>query len=95
MGASIDAYDQAGKMGIGVNATMSYDSTRPEAARAAFRASGANTMSYAKGMAADVSYSASQKAEAGDKWDPARTMRPPTAAAAPPKSKAHVDEVDI
>jgi hypothetical protein len=70
MGAGIDAYDQGSKMGISAAATMSYDSTDKVATRAAFAASGHNTMLYASGFAASTDYSALQKMASGDKFDP-------------------------
>lgn len=70
MGASIDAYQQGSKMGIQAAATMSYDRTNVRATRAAFAASAANTMSFAAGRSLNTNYSGSQKAAAGDKYDP-------------------------
>ncbi len=94
MGASIDAYDQAGKMGIARGATVSYDSRRPEAAAAAFYASGMNTRGFAEGRRADTAYTAEQKAAAGDAFDPDAK---PAAPAPPPARHASVtvDEIDL
>lgn len=68
MGASIDAYKQGSRMGIDAANTMSYDSTDRAATRTAFKASAANTMSYARGEAISTSYSDEQKTHAGDRF---------------------------
>lgn len=68
MGASIDAYQQATRMGIAVANTMSYDSHDTTATRHAFASSAVNTALYASGMNASTSYSAAQKAASGDQW---------------------------
>jgi hypothetical protein len=71
MGAGIDAYQQGQRMGITAAQTMSYDSGDAEATKAAFAASATVTRSFSKGMSKDTSYSAAQKREAGDRFDPA------------------------
>lgn len=68
MGAGIDAYKQGKRMGIAAVNTMSYDSTDAAATQAAFKSSAANTMSFARGMSMNTSYSAQQRADAGDKF---------------------------
>lgn len=70
MGAGIDAYDQGSKMGMSVAQTMSYDHNNLAATRSAFAANAANTMAYASGEAVNTAYSAKQKLDAGDIWDP-------------------------
>jgi hypothetical protein len=73
MGAGIEGYDQAARMGIVAMNTVSYDSTDRGATQAAFYASAAATRSYAAGNAASTQYSVLQKSQAGDthaaKWD--------------------------
>ena len=71
MGAGIDAYQQGRRMGIADAQTMSYNMVDPEATKAAFAASAEVSKSFAKGMARDTSYSAAQKKQAGDRFDPA------------------------
>jgi hypothetical protein len=71
MGAGIDAYEQGQRMGIAAAQTMSYDIADAEATKAAFSASAKNAQSYSKGRASDTSYTAMQKRQAGDRFDPA------------------------
>jgi hypothetical protein len=71
MGASIDAYKQAQRMGIAVGQTMSYDSKDARATQVAFMANARNTLSFASGMSCSTSYSTDQKQAAGDAFDPA------------------------
>jgi uncharacterized protein YegL len=66
MGASIDAYQQASRMGIGVGQTMSYDSRDAGATKAAFVGSASNVRSYVGGQSLNTSYSTDQKNAAGD-----------------------------
>jgi uncharacterized protein YegL len=68
MGASIDAYQQASRMGIGVGQTMSYDSQNAGATQAAFVASASNTRAYASGQSLNTGYSAGQKTAAHDAY---------------------------
>lgn len=70
MGAGIDAYKQGQRMGISAGQTMSYNSADPLATKSAFRASASNTMSFARGLSTDTSYSVAQKQDAGDAFDP-------------------------
>lgn len=70
MGAGIDAYKQAARMGVSVANTMSYNNMAATTDMA-FAASAANTMSYARGMAESTGYTAAQKTAAGDEYDPA------------------------
>lgn len=89
MGASIDAYDQAAKMGLGYAQTMSYASHDPQATRASFVASAANTANFAAGASANTQYSNMQRSASGDahmhKHDPALNL---TTSQEPPKAKA-------
>ena len=80
MGAGIDAYDQAGKMGLGAAATMSYDHASPEATKSAFRASAQNTMLFASGARGNTSYGLDQKIAAGDAFDPDQVAGGPSPA---------------
>lgn len=66
MGAGIDAYDQASKMGIAAAATMSYDHTNEQTTRAAFGASASNSVAYASGIAASTDYTMAQRTSSGD-----------------------------
>lgn len=67
MGAGIDAYQQAGLMGISAAATMSYNND-PATTAAAFRGSALNTVAFAAGLASNTNYTASQKRAAGDRF---------------------------
>jgi uncharacterized protein YegL len=66
MGASIDAYSQASKMGISAGATMSYNAKDGAATQEAFAASASNTMSYARGASLSTEYTRAQKSASGD-----------------------------
>jgi hypothetical protein len=70
MGAGIDAYQQASRMGIAVDQTVAY-SKDTVATRAAFSATAQNTARYALGAAKSTAYSKKQKRAAADKYDPA------------------------
>lgn len=67
MGAGIDAYQQAGMMGIGAAATMAYDNN-PDMTAAAFRGLASNTVAYAMGSARNTNYTMGQKAASGDRF---------------------------
>ncbi len=69
MGAGIDAYQQASRMGISADQTVAY-SKDAAATRMAFRASAENTALYALGAVKSTAYSKKQKRDAGDKYDP-------------------------
>lgn len=81
MGASIDAYKQASKMGVPIANTMSYDSSDYAATMDSFVAQASNTAAYARGMSMSTGYTATQKKAAKDKFDPALKQ------ADPPKTK--------
>ena len=66
MGASMDAYQQAGRMGISAGSTMSYDGQSGVATKEAFAGTARNARSYASGQSAGTGYSTAQKAAAGD-----------------------------
>jgi uncharacterized protein YegL len=68
MGAGIDGYEQAAKMGVGAGSTMSYDHTNLAASNSAFVASAANTRSFVTGQSVNTQYSASQRASSGDRF---------------------------
>lgn len=68
MGAGIDSYNQGSRMGISAANTVSYGKDMRHTV-AAFRASASNASNYAMGRSANTSYLASQKADAGDKFD--------------------------
>lgn len=67
MGAGIEGYDQAVRMGIGAMNTMSYDSADLARTRHAFAASAANTREFSKGAVMNTAYSVSQRVGSGDK----------------------------
>jgi hypothetical protein len=94
MGASIDAYDQASRMGIAAAAAMSYDSTSRAATVAGFDAGAVNATAFARGLAESTNYTMEQRAKAGDKFAhkvTASTPWPPK-----PKQKATaVDDIDL
>jgi Mg-chelatase subunit ChlD len=69
MGAGIDAYQQASRMGIAADQTLAY-AKDAESSRAAFRATAENTALYSRGRAASTAYSKRQKHAAADKYDP-------------------------
>lgn len=70
LGAGIDAYGQASKLGIGAMNTMSYNAQDKAATLGTYRSMAANTQSFAKGEAASMSFSDEQKMEAGDQFAP-------------------------
>jgi hypothetical protein len=77
MGASIDAYSQAARMGIPADQTMSYESKDTGATQAAFRTTAENTMLYALGGTHKTAYSRAQKQAAVDKFmDQASSQAP-------------------
>lgn len=91
MGAGIDAYAQANLMGLAAAQTMSYDSADRVATRSAFSASARNTAGFASGALGSTSYTAEQKLQSGDKFDPDLKGK------AKPKepAKAIVDDVQL
>lgn len=100
MGVGIDAYDQAGKMGIARGSTIS--STMDSAHQAsAYAAMASNTRSFSAGRASNTSFSAAQKMAAGDFDDPQPTkvtrrtvgMNKPSAVATKPEPI--VDDLDL
>jgi hypothetical protein len=68
MGAGIEGYDQAAKMGIGAMNTVSYDSTDLRSTAEAFTASAKNASDYVSMRSMNTSYSASQRAASGDRF---------------------------
>jgi hypothetical protein len=69
MGAGIDAYQQASRMGISADQTVAYSKDRV-ATQAAFSATAMNTALYAVGRAKSTAYTKKQKQAAADKYDP-------------------------
>lgn len=67
LGASIDAYADAGRMGVGVGSTMSYNAADPGASLRAYGTVAAKTAEFFQTGEA-VSFSAEDKAAAGDKF---------------------------
>lgn len=70
MGAGIEAYNQAGVLGITQDKTISYGIAARET-MAAFTATGSNTARYSAGVLKDTGYTAWQKRSAGDTTDTA------------------------
>ncbi len=84
LGAGIDAYAEAGAMGIAAASTMSYGRGN---SKAAFAAMGANTRAYRTGAAPSMGFSLAQKADAGDAYDPAAKGGDATASSGPTAAK--------
>lgn len=72
MGASIDAYQQATKMGFTTGQTMSYNAQDTAATKSAFMGRANSTRMFASGMSANTDISSLEKQAAGDKYDPDR-----------------------
>lgn len=70
MGAGINAYTQATRMGIQAESTTGYDRTNLHATKSAFASTAHNTMAFARGAAHNTSYLSSQRASFGDKFSP-------------------------
>lgn len=71
MGAGIDVYEQAAKMGLSRGSTMSYDSSDLGSTQSSFRASASNAASFGAGRTVSTQYSVRQKLDSGDKFDSA------------------------
>jgi len=96
MGAGIDAYNQAGQMGIAAMATMSYDHTSKAATRAAFSAHAQNTSAYAAGARASTHYTMEQRAASGDKFSGRASGLPsPLAPLVPRKTVIDPHSIDL
>lgn len=92
MGAGIDAYQQAARMGLSADHAMSYDSLDLRSSRSAFSARGAGTVLFASGASDEMAISLGEKLAAGDKFDPALQV----AATVPKKVDVSlVDEMEI
>lgn len=76
LGAGIDAYQQAQRMGIDAVNTISYDSSDAAATQSVFMETGANTANFARGIKGDMGYSVEQKLSAGDVFQPSPAARP-------------------
>jgi uncharacterized protein YegL len=70
LGAGINAYKQAGRMGISAGQTVSYDSSDRVSTQSVFEETAANTRAYASGEAATMEYTTDQKAAAKDAYIP-------------------------
>lgn len=68
MGAGIDAYQQAQRMGVSAQNTMSYDSADVGRTRAAFGASALNASGFAAGRLGSTVYTAQQREDSGDRF---------------------------
>jgi hypothetical protein len=71
MGAGIDAYQQASRMGLSSAQTISYDSHDTAATRAAYAGRAASTVLYASGAVDTMNIGLLEKQAAGDVFDPA------------------------
>jgi len=65
MGAGIDAYIQADKMGVARSKTLSYGNDLAQT-RSAFEATAAKTVMFSSGVAASMDYTTAEKRMAGD-----------------------------
>lgn len=74
MGAGIDAYGQAGRLGLLEEQTLSYSNDR-EATKAAFASTAQNTRAFAEGIATSTAYTTEQKMKAGDVHDKSHSNR--------------------
>lgn len=74
------AYMQSKRMGVSAANTMSYDSADGAVTMDAWEATAANTASFASGATRSASYSAEQKAAAGDTFAPQSHPLKPTPA---------------
>lgn len=72
IGAGINAFADATKMGINAGSTMSYGANDANT-RAVFAATANNTQAFARGMCANMTYSAGQSVRAGE--DPTITLQ--------------------
>jgi hypothetical protein len=68
LGANLDAYVQAGLMGIPVWSTMAYNASSMEATRDAYSYNAASHLAFAKGLATNCTYSEDTKVRAGDSY---------------------------
>jgi uncharacterized protein YegL len=91
LGAGIDAYDQAARMGIAAMNTLSHGKGLAET-RAAYESIAVNTRQYAAGTKADASFDLAQKLGAGDAYDPAQ--KHPKRESQPPRQQQrfHLDD---
>ncbi|MFX4299939.1 hypothetical protein [Pseudosulfitobacter pseudonitzschiae] len=67
MGAGIDAYSQAGMMGVSRDKTLSYGKDRA-ATRSAFSSTASKSVLYASGAAQSMAYTDAEKLAAGDSY---------------------------
>jgi hypothetical protein len=66
LGAGIDAYQQAAKMGVAATSTMSYNSADAIQTKAAFAASASNTTAFAAARSDNTAYTIAQRTASGD-----------------------------
>lgn len=71
MGAGIDAYKHAQKMGVAAVNTMSYNRNDLGQTKAAFVASAHSTTRFGSGFARSTAYSSAERSRAGDAFVPA------------------------
>jgi hypothetical protein len=65
MGAGIDAYNEASKMGVSRDKTLSYGNDMAQT-RAAFETTAAKTVMFSSGAAQSMAYTSAEKLRAGD-----------------------------
>lgn len=75
MGCGIDAYGQAGLMGLSADRTLSYGKGG-EHTKAAFAATAQNTRAFAEGIVGSTMYSSEQKLRSGDGFAPGAAPAP-------------------
>lgn len=93
MGAGIDAYHQAERMGVMAQSTTSYDASNVGTTRSAFFSSASNARAFATGASASTQYSAQQRVASGDQFAARHGVGGPVTATKPkappgPNSKA-------
>ncbi len=76
MGAGIEAYEQASRMGIMAANTVSYNAHSLAASRAAFAASASNAGSFSARRSTSTEYTSEQRRMSGDKFRPDPVIRP-------------------
>jgi uncharacterized protein YegL len=90
LGAGIDAYDQAARMGIAAMNTLSHGKGFAET-QVAYASLAENSRMYAAGSKADASFTRRQKLGAGDKFDPQGRARKQLPSAA----SFHLDDDNV
>lgn len=92
MGANIDAYQTAQRLGIHAGSTVSYAG---QFSAQAMGATASNTAGFARGLSANTAYSMSQKADAGDRFDPDAAILKARAAGKRSRAKPVIDDIKL